>query len=557
MAALDLKKGVMMSHTAPNDSFTSPLRSGRRNVQAMMGPRAGTSPRSVERSHATATTMLTLSSYRAHEEFESVVDTQSSFSLKIKQKRAVLDEINATIQRLKGEIDAQRKPSKEPYDGLVSNLKRRRLLHHELQTVTMRLCQANNENTCLKRQVDELRLEKLSQKNRHKQLEADLNAKRKELKELMLTTQDVHTQKEDHKRTLETLKDEACSKVANFTNQFDAMKSMTTYDMSKSATTLLTLTVNPDAKKTTVDSSKSKLKLEKLKSGVGKDLGELITVDENNIVDPEVDRIKDENQKSFWMIRDRSNVVGKQEEKIKELTAIFNHIEGETNVPAENMVATLEESDSRAFQLFRLVHDLNQEEEQCTEEKNNLERDLSQAQSKKIQRLQHRTQIKADLEKQISVLKKQAEDFEGSATTDSKALEDILTLLVGVFMKLGCKDTPEGQHLSNVGINIHNLPNVLSVMESQLDTMLQICACAASGGKTLKATDVITDDSLKKGPVAIKVPSTNDFEDDIDDNSASGEPRFQRTADLRKTLGAKLQMKNRKFGKFLSPTGLA
>jgi len=493
---------------------------------------------SISNMSAMSSSMLSHASYAVAEDVDTLIDHQLNYSLRIERKKNLLEELNMAAKELKRDIDEQRKQSHKPYNDLCESQKRKRQLEHHLQTINSRLSQSRNEVANLKSQIDNLRSEKVAQKHKNKTLEIELEQKRKELKQLLLTTQTMHTKKEDNKRALENMKDSAVEGVADFTQVFENMKSATSFQ--ESTATLFTVDNHGELKKA---KSKQERRMEKLKgNSLFGDLGD----DDQD----EAARTKDDYAKSYWIIRERSNLLEKQAARIEEISALFSRIREGTGVSAEDIATTLEETENRAFQMFRMIHDYNQEQEALTEERSKLEREVLDLQGKENERQAHRYKIKTDLQTQKDTLTNQTRLFEFAAEKDAKELEDIMTLFVGIFAKLGCKDTAEGQSLHSMGISPNNLLDVLSVMEEQLDKMLQISHAKAHGFKPLKPVDLIPEGTTRFNGVSVKVPSMEDI-DEIDEDEESWDhpekaPKFQSTADLRKAISKKLSLRQRK-----------
>jgi len=551
----------LKSKTAP-DPVVSPVipRTARKSIMtsATRGTMMTKTQASFAGSMASTTSMLSHASYAVAADVDTLIEAQLQYSLKIEKKKNALENTNKTIKELQRDIDETRTGSHKPYNDLIETMKKKRLNQHKLKTVNSALSESNNEITALKAEVDNLRSEKIAQRHKELTTSEELEQKQKKLRELLITTQAMHTQREDAKRETGALRREALETVADFTAAFDDLKVQQSASSSllnvESSATLFTVDAEGHVKPP--EPTKQQKRLAGLKSkgmfGLGPDPQE------------EAARVKDEYAKSYWVIREREQLVEKQAARAAELKALFGRLEAATGHSADRLAAGLGEAEQRAFQLFRLIHDYNHEQEALDDERLGLERQLRALHGRAVERRAKRDRIKDDLEGQIAVLAARTDEFAARAAREGGELEEVLGIIRSIFDKLQLKDTPEGEAILELGLSQHNILRVLSLIEGQLDMWLQVYH-AKTKGPLAPLPSVTTVLMPEQGPAAaagwgaapaparggrrlrIQPPSVDDAveDEDIETGNEGNLLKFESTQNLRRMLSAKIKTKTR------------
>jgi len=551
----------LKSKTAP-DPVVSPVipRTARKSIMtsATRGTMMTKTQASFAGSMASTTSMLSHASYAVAADVDTLIEAQLQYSLKIEKKKNALENTNKTIKELQRDIDETRTGSHKPYNDLIETMKKKRLNQHKLKTVNSALSESNNEITALKAEVDNLRSEKIAQRHKELTTSEELEQKQKKLRELLITTQAMHTQREDAKRETGALRREALETVADFTAAFDDLKVQQSASSSllnvESSATLFTVDAEGHVKPP--EPTKQQKRMAGLKSkgmfGLGPDPQE------------EAARVKDEYAKSYWVIREREQLVEKQAARAAELKALFGRLEAATGHSADRLAAGLGEAEQRAFQLFRLIHDYNHEQEALDDERLGLERQLRALHGRAVERRAKRDRIKDDLEGQIAVLAARTDEFAARAAREGGELEEVLGIIRSIFDKLQLKDTPEGEAILELGLSQHNILRVLSLIEGQLDMWLQVYH-AKTKGPLAPLPSVTTVLMPEQGPAAaagwgaapaparggrrlrIQPPSVDDAveDEDIETGNEGNLLKFESTQNLRRMLSAKIKTKTR------------
>jgi len=551
----------LKSNTAP-DPVVSPVipRTARKSIMtsATRGTMMTKTQASFAGSMASTTSMLSHASYAVAADVDTLIEAQLQYSLKIEKKKNALENTNKTIKELQRDIDETRTGSHKPYNDLIETMKKKRLNQHKLKTVNSALSESNNEITALKAEVDNLRSEKIAQRHKELTTSEELEQKQKKLRELLITTQAMHTQREDAKRETGALRREALETVADFTAAFDDLKVQQSASSSllnvESSATLFTVDAEGHVKPP--EPTKQQKRMAGLKSkgmfGLGPDPQE------------EAARVKDEYAKSYWVIREREQLVEKQAARAAELKALFGRLEAATGHSADRLAAGLGEAEQRAFQLFRLIHDYNHEQEALDDERLGLERQLRALHGRAVERRAKRDRIKDDLEGQIAVLAARTDEFAARAAREGGELEEVLGIIRSIFDKLQLKDTPEGEAILELGLSQHNILRVLSLIEGQLDMWLQVYH-AKTKGPLAPLPSVTTVLMPEQGPAAaagwgaapaparggrrlrIQPPSVDDAveDEDIETGNEGNLLKFESTQNLRRMLSAKIKTKTR------------
>ena len=204
-------------------------------------------------------------------------------------------------------------------------------------------------NVAAKKEIENLRREKLQQGRATERLEKESRSKKAKIATLIKDTQDLQDKKDRVQRDMEVTKQKILDELEANTQQYDALKSeLSLHQMGGGdRTTTLRTPLDKAKKATTISDEKVEADNQNLE-------GSLSQEEEQHIVSSI--------NKAYWAIAKKKMDIQKQADKIHELVDDFKFLSQKTGVKdVETLIPILLNSEEENFRLFDVTNENNKE----------------------------------------------------------------------------------------------------------------------------------------------------------------------------------------------------
>mmetsp|Transcript_20571 Transcript_20571/g.27107 ORF Transcript_20571/g.27107 Transcript_20571/m.27107 type:complete len:715 (+) Transcript_20571:296-2440(+) len=419
-----------------------------------------------------------------------------AFSNKITHQGRKLQHIERQLAELEEQVEIQRVESKKPMQHFVKDQKLFKRLEARLQHVTSHLSIVEHEREKLRGKVNGLRMEKMGIRGTHDALQCDLRRKTKELDELKQDTNRLQSQQQQRISEMNDIKARAVVQVENFKEEFEARKSAVLMEVpmagpggSGEASAMDNSGMGPTRAKTNSprhrqrDNADLHNFITSARGSGGRNAhhhrGKKGSIQLSSAALEELSRsgvsVMDQ-QTASQMQESTQHEDDVLKRKLHRTNKNIDHILASTGVSSvEEFVETMNDAETRHYNWFKIISDMNKDHEELDVERINLEKQITEAGHYEIASEERRSKLK-ELELKVTQIRKKTENFETTYSEESAVLDNLRENILHIFYMLGCAENPAGANLKAQGFNPENALGFLALIEQRLDTIMQVQA---------------------------------------------------------------------------------
>ena len=396
-----------------------------------------------------------------------VCEQQIYYTKKIENERRRLQETKRRILRAKTAILQRRKQISAAKDTSMSSTVATRALSKAENKLNLLLVKNNlteKSNIEGKKNIENLRLEKLQQSRATEKLERSSRKKKETIAQLIRDTQDLQDKKDRVQRDMEVTKQKILEELEANTAQYDALKSELSLHQMGSGTT------NPNV------TNGGKFKSPRAKKALAEQkLDAAETANEGNLSQEEEQHIVSSINKAYWAIAKKKMDIQKQADKIQELVDDFKFLSSKTGVKdVETLIPILLSSEEENFRLFDVTNEYNKELEVMEVERGAIRAEIAKYTKIEEKQNEGKMSIKRELEDQIERAKVTSAKCDTRYSTDMETIKKIQHSVTNIFNKVGCDDEALSASLMTQGVTDRNIMQFMAVIEQKIGEIVQL-----------------------------------------------------------------------------------
>ena len=463
------------------------------------------------------------------QQIESFQEQGDMYTKKIEIEKRRIKELNDKLKTAKSRLAEARRSIggvNEAANQMRKKQRQMRTLENNLEKVVVRLNEATSFNEAQRREIEDLRREKLQRIAIEKEQMRKLEAKKTELVAIIEQSQKAMEARDLARAQIVALKKRIGVEVAHFEQEWSER-------MNK---------LESDRKAYNDHMREARLKMEK-----DSHQGQLTVAQEASI--------KAKSTKAYWNIAKREIDLEKQAEKIMTYKEAFNKIKKSTGIQSiSEMVEEFVRSEDQNFALFNQINDLHREIE--TLEVSNMK---MRAQVEKMKKTgsadkMNKKKIFENLQNQIERAERHQKVFKSQYEEAVATIDKLKPSLMELFIEAGCDQGSGslGVQLREQGPTDVNLLQFLGVIEQRVQEMAQLHkikhGISLQGGITTDSAPPTPMSKRRHRPNATpKIPATGDLsvDSDSDDVDEDGNMRPISIAQFRKRAKAKFDKEAR------------
>mmetsp|Transcript_8089 Transcript_8089/g.11360 ORF Transcript_8089/g.11360 Transcript_8089/m.11360 type:complete len:546 (+) Transcript_8089:13-1650(+) len=456
--------------------------------------------------------------------FSRLQEQQIIFTTKLEKEKKRKEDIEVKLQYAKDNLTSLLEKTKSgaiTKDVEISNQKVIGKVEHNLQMARIKLSIARNDNSNVKKKVDDLRKEKLL----HVQILNDLVRETNEIKAKIKNFQKeiLHINEKKHrvKVNISSAKNKMIQDMEDFANELSIAKQNISNNQANMLGTIrekLQLSVDGGSIPSTPyipGSSKKQTSPRQFRTGDSAGSG----YDSNTAVS-----------------------AGKTSRQ-SEITVVLED-SGFGNV--EELLTALQQSEEKMFSIYNTTQEKNEEMEKLQSENKRLESEIL-TQSSHLTSLETRNEEKkVDLEKCILALKTSIDKYDTDFNHNMELLYSISDPLMNLLRNLAVDEAQIDQQLLSTGITDRNIDVFLGLVEQRIDDLIQMSK--AANRQVIRREDfmkiAVAQDKMSgfHPPVLPSVESNDEDGDDLDiDIAGLGKVQPVNIAALKEMMNKKVQ----------------
>lgn len=471
------------------------------------------------------------------QQIESFQAQGDMYTKKIEIEKRRIAELNEKLRVSKARLTEARRSMggvNEAANQMRKKQRQMRTLENQLEKVVVRLNEATSFNERQRREIEDLRREKLQRNAIEKSQMKKLESKKVELVAIIEQSQKAMEARDLARAQIVALKKRIGLEVAHFEHEW--MERMHKLESDRKA-------YNDHVKD-------ARLKMEK-----NSHQGKLTVAQEASI--------KAKSTKAYWNIAKREIDLEKQAEKITTYKDAFNQIKKSTGIQSiAEMVEEFVRSEDQNFALFNQINDLHREIETLEVSNTKMRAQVEKIKESGSASEMNKSKIFQNLQGQIDRAERQQVAFKGQYDEAVGIIDKLKPSLMELFREAGCEQGSGalGAQLLEQGPTDVNLLQFLGVIEQRVQEMAQLHkikhGIALQGGITTDSAPPTPMSKRRHRPNATpRLPATADMgaDSDSDDMDAVGQTRPIPIAQFRQRAKARIEQQAREAS--LPPMG--
>ncbi|GMI04533.1 hypothetical protein TrRE_jg2722 [Triparma retinervis] len=444
-----------------------------------------------------------------------VCEQQIHYTKKIEAERRRLADVEKRIARAKTAIVQRRKQiaqASKDRKMSVSAVRNLGKLENKLQQLLIKNNLMEKDNVRKKKQVDDLRKEKIQQVQVTQKFERTLSGKKAKVALLVTETQQLQDKKDKVLREIEVMKQKILDELDANNDEYNALKAELSMNQ-----------MGAEEKLTPDQLALEKKKREALKKQMQKNEGTLSAEEEEHIVS--------NINKAYWAIAKKKMDIQKQADKIHELVDDFKYLSEQTGVTSvETLIPILLSSEEENFRLFDVTNEYNKELETLEVEKGELRSKINHYMKIEAKQEEGKSKIKREKQDQIETAKAHSSKADSKYNTDVEVIKKVAPSVTSIFNKVGCEDEAVSAVLLTAGVTDRSIMQYMAVIERRINEIVQLHNTTQKHGIISHFEGMIEDPTRPKTPLLDQtgkrvaalsqpiLPSHGDFDDGDDDD---------------------------------------
>eukprot|EP00232_Nephroselmis_pyriformis_P003386 CAMPEP_0182912456 /NCGR_PEP_ID=MMETSP0034_2-20130328/37522_1 /TAXON_ID=156128 /ORGANISM="Nephroselmis pyriformis, Strain CCMP717" /LENGTH=532 /DNA_ID=CAMNT_0025049131 /DNA_START=62 /DNA_END=1660 /DNA_ORIENTATION=- len=446
-------------------------------------------------------------------------DQADMFTRKIETEKRRVQELDKQISLYQQKIMEQRKKMGGVNAARENNQqinKQIKILENRLDKALVKYNEALAHNKQLRKQIDDLRRERLVFLEISKKLEHELKEKKKEMARIIEVSNIAYEARDAAVNEMAQLKAQADKEQAAFEEEWKQLGKLIEHDRKMK------------------DYMKNKDK-------GGDDKRGDMSVEEET-------KLRKKVIKGNWNIAKDKASQAVSMEKVQSYGEAFAKIQAATGITdIDELVTTFINAEDQNFSLFNYVNELNQEIEKLEEQIVDIKSEIEKYKGQGVNTDNQRKKILKDLEERLQKTEAKAEVYEQKYAAAMKTVNALKTGIWNIFNKIGCNTPAVREMLGDGGVTESNMMQYLGIIEQRTNEILQMYAASQAAQHSGEGGASIAS-ILGQGPqtpagalhLQIEAPSTTD---DVEE-SESGEEEDDDSMPLsRDDLRAKVNKK--------------
>ena len=489
-----------------------------------------------------------------------VCEQQIYYHKKIEAERRRLADVEKRILRAKTAIIQRRKQiAQASKDRVIVKAAARNLgkLENKLNLLLVKNNLTEKANVEAKKQIDNLRMEKIRQLQVTNRLDREHRTKKAKIASMVSEAQQLQDKKDRTQREIEVLKQKILDELDANNAAYQALKAQLSVNQMG-----ITNEESPDSHVNKKNESK---KREMMLKGL-----------EGSMTQEEEEHIVSNINKAYWAIAKKKMDIQKQADKIHELVDDFKYLSeqvikiitfaalapaasrlrslpmsialtplslsplllspplpfpplqtGVTSV--ETLIPILLSSEEENFRLFDVTNELNKELETLEVEKGEIRSRINHFTKVEVKQNEGKTKIKRELEDQIERAKAQASKADQKYNVDMEVIKKVAPSVTSIFNKVGCDDEGLQASLLTAGVTDRSIMAYMAVIEERIGEIVQLHNTTQKHGIISHFEGLVEDPTRPKTPqfdtkgkrvAALSqpvLPSYDDFDDGDDE----------------------------------------